>query len=101
MVLNERNVLKFVFAGPRELSRTSLFPFGCSQSLEVELRTMQAHSLQSEGYLVHLDERLSSFSSSTGRNLTGLIAEVARTSTWLHDQNELLMLDNLSLVWRP
>ncbi|XP_019738239.1 scavenger receptor class A member 5 isoform X1 [Hippocampus comes] len=61
------------------------------KSLEVELRTMQAHSLQSEGYLVHLDERLSSFSSSTGRNLTGLIAEVARTSTWLHDHNLLLM----------
>ncbi|XP_061609891.1 scavenger receptor class A member 5 [Phyllopteryx taeniolatus] len=63
---------------------------GLIKSLEVELRSMQTHSLQSEGYLVQLDDRLSSFSSSAGRNLTGLTAEVARTSTWLHDQNLLL-----------
>ncbi|XP_057679625.1 scavenger receptor class A member 5 [Corythoichthys intestinalis] len=60
------------------------------KSLEVELRNMQAHSLQSEGYLVQLDDRLSSFSSSAGRNLTGLTAEVARASTWLRDQKLLL-----------
>lgn len=59
------------------------------QGLEVELRSIQAHSLQSEGYLVQLDDRLSSLSSSTGRNLTGLIAEVSRTSIWLHDQDLL------------
>ncbi|XP_078131409.1 scavenger receptor class A member 5 [Sander vitreus] len=59
------------------------------KSLEVELRSIQANSLQSEGYLVQLDDRLSSLSSSTGRNLTGLTAEVSRASTWLHDQDLL------------
>lgn len=59
------------------------------QGLEVELRSIQAHSLQSEGYLVQLDDRLSSLSSSTGRNLTGLSAEVSRASTWLQDQDLL------------
>ncbi|KAM9840561.1 scavenger receptor class A member 5 [Aulostomus maculatus] len=57
------------------------------KSLELELRTVQAHSLQSEGYLVQLDDRLSSLSSSAGRNLTGLSAEVARTSIWLNEQH--------------
>lgn len=51
---------------------------------------MQAHSLQSEGYLVQLDDRLSSLSSSAGRNLTSLTAEVTRASTWLHDQHLLI-----------
>lgn len=60
------------------------------QGLEVELRSMQAHSLQSEGYLVQLDDRLSSLSSSAGRNLTSLSAEVTRASTWLSDQQLLL-----------
>ncbi|XP_051792605.1 scavenger receptor class A member 5 [Acanthochromis polyacanthus] len=60
------------------------------KGLEVELRSMQAHSLQSEGYLVQLDDRLSILSSSAGRNLTGLSAEVARTSTWLRDHDLLL-----------
>ncbi|XP_077568304.1 scavenger receptor class A member 5 [Stigmatopora nigra] len=60
------------------------------QSLEAELRNTRAQSLQSEGYLVQLDDRLSSLSSSTGRNLTGLSAEVALTSTWLRDQKLLL-----------
>uniref|UniRef100_A0AAQ4NVI3 Scavenger receptor class A member 5 n=1 Tax=Gasterosteus aculeatus aculeatus TaxID=481459 RepID=A0AAQ4NVI3_GASAC len=59
------------------------------KGLEVELRSIQAHSLQSEGYLVQLDDRLSSLSSSTGRNLTGLSAEVSRASTWLQDQDLL------------
>ncbi|XP_044024804.1 scavenger receptor class A member 5 isoform X1 [Siniperca chuatsi] len=60
------------------------------KSLEVELRSIQAHSLQSEGYLVQLDDRLSSLSSSTGRNLTGLSAELSRASTWLRDQDILV-----------
>ncbi|XP_077443993.1 scavenger receptor class A member 5 isoform X1 [Stigmatopora argus] len=60
------------------------------ESLEAELRNTRAQSLQSEGYLVQLDDRLSSLSSSTGRNLTGLSAEVALTSTWLRDQKLLL-----------
>ncbi|XP_061126479.1 scavenger receptor class A member 5 [Syngnathus typhle] len=60
------------------------------KGLEAELRSMHDQSLHSEGYLVQLDERLSSFSSSAGRNLTGLSAEVARTTTWLHDQNLML-----------
>ncbi|XP_037305839.2 scavenger receptor class A member 5 [Pungitius pungitius] len=59
------------------------------KGLEVELRSIQAHSLQSEGYLVQLDDRLSSLSSSTRRNLTGLSAEVSRASTWLQDQDLL------------
>ncbi|KAM8846752.1 scavenger receptor class A member 5 isoform 1-T2 [Synchiropus picturatus] len=58
--------------------------------LEVELRSTRAQSLQSEGYLVHLDERLSSLSSATSRNMTGLSGEVLRASTWLHDQHLLL-----------
>uniref|UniRef100_A0A8D2ZQT2 Scavenger receptor class A member 5 n=1 Tax=Scophthalmus maximus TaxID=52904 RepID=A0A8D2ZQT2_SCOMX len=60
------------------------------KGVEVELRSVQAYSLQAEGYLVQLDDRLSSLSSSAGRNLTGLIAEVARASTWLRDQDHLL-----------
>ncbi|XP_054618090.1 scavenger receptor class A member 5 [Dunckerocampus dactyliophorus] len=60
------------------------------KSLEVDMRSMQAHSLHSEGYLVQLDDRLASFSNSAGRNLTGLSDEVARTSSWLHDQHLLL-----------
>ncbi|XP_028997281.1 scavenger receptor class A member 5 isoform X2 [Betta splendens] len=60
------------------------------KGLEVELRTAQAHSLQSEGYLVQLDDRLSTLSSSAGRNLTGLSVEVARASTWLRNQDLLL-----------
>ncbi|XP_070782136.1 scavenger receptor class A member 5 [Enoplosus armatus] len=60
------------------------------KGLEVELRSIQAHSLQSEGYLVQLDDRLSSLSSATGRNLTGLSAEVSRASTWLRDQDVLV-----------
>ncbi|XP_069579588.1 scavenger receptor class A member 5 [Brachyistius frenatus] len=60
------------------------------KGLQVELRSIQAHSLQSEGYLVQLDDRLSSLSNSAGRNLTGLTAEVTRTSTWLRDHYMLL-----------
>ncbi|XP_034999605.1 scavenger receptor class A member 5 [Hippoglossus stenolepis] len=60
------------------------------KGVEVELRSIQAYSLQSEGYLVQLDDRLSSLSSSASRNLTGLIAEVTRASTWLRDQDRLL-----------
>ncbi|KAG8011379.1 Scavenger receptor class A member 5 [Nibea albiflora] len=60
------------------------------KGLEVELRSIQSHSLQSEGYLVQLDDRLSLLSSSTGRNMTGLITEVSRASTWLRDQDVLL-----------
>lgn len=64
--------------------------FSSLQGLELELRTMQAHSLQSEGYLVQLDDRLSALSSSAGKNLTSLIVEVTRASTWLHNQDLLL-----------
>ena len=60
------------------------------QSLEMELRNLQSHNLQSEGYLVQLDDRLSSLSTSAYRNLSGLGAEVSRTSTWLRDQDILL-----------
>ncbi|XP_068198297.1 scavenger receptor class A member 5 [Antennarius striatus] len=60
------------------------------KSLEMDVRSVQAHSLQSEGYLVHLDDRLSSLSSSTDRNITGLTSEVSRASTWLHTQEILL-----------
>ncbi|MEQ2265180.1 hypothetical protein XENORESO_003477, partial [Xenotaenia resolanae] len=60
------------------------------KGLEVELRDIQANSLQSEGYLVQLDDRLSSFSTSAGRNLTVLSVEVARTSRWLRDHDVLL-----------
>ncbi|CAB1430661.1 unnamed protein product, partial [Pleuronectes platessa] len=60
------------------------------KGVEVELRSIQAYSLQSEGYLVQLDDRLSSLSSSATRNLTGLIAEVTRASTWLRDQDRML-----------
>lgn len=60
------------------------------KGLEIELRSMQAHSLQSEGYLVQLDDRLSSLSNSAGRNLTSLNAEVSRASSWLRDQAVLL-----------
>lgn len=68
------------------LQRLEIFIKG----LEVELRSMQAHSLQSESYLVQLDDRLSSLSSSAGRNLTSLSSEVARASTWLRDHDVLL-----------
>nr|XP_020443235.1 scavenger receptor class A member 5 [Monopterus albus] len=68
------------------LQRLEIFIKG----LEVELRSIQADSLHSESYLVQLDERLSSLSSSTNRNLTGLSADVARASTWLHNQDLLL-----------
>ncbi|CAL8317597.1 unnamed protein product [Merluccius merluccius] len=60
------------------------------KGLESELRMAQAHSLQAESYLVQLDDRLSSLSSSATRNLSGLLAEVSRTSTWLRDQDHLL-----------
>ncbi|XP_027139610.1 scavenger receptor class A member 5 isoform X1 [Larimichthys crocea] len=60
------------------------------KGLEVELRSIQSHSLQSEGYLVQLDDRLSLLSSSTGRNMTGLTTEVSRASTWLREQDVLL-----------
>ncbi|KAF3850164.1 hypothetical protein F7725_019883 [Dissostichus mawsoni] len=52
------------------------------KGLEVELRNLQSNSLQSEGYLVQLDDRLSSLSSSTGRNLTSLSVEVS----WLREK---------------
>uniref|UniRef100_H2RQ97 Scavenger receptor class A member 5 n=1 Tax=Takifugu rubripes TaxID=31033 RepID=H2RQ97_TAKRU len=57
------------------------------KGLELELRNLQAHSHQSEGYLVQLDDRLSSLSSSAERNVSSLISEVSRTSTWLHNQD--------------
>ncbi|XP_020773877.1 scavenger receptor class A member 5 [Boleophthalmus pectinirostris] len=60
------------------------------KGLEMELRSMQAHSLQSEGYLVQLDDRLSSLSNSAGRNLTSLSAQVTRASSWLRDQDSQL-----------
>ncbi|KAM4522176.1 scavenger receptor class A member 5 [Odontesthes bonariensis] len=60
------------------------------KGLEVELRSIQAHSLQSEGYLVQLDDRLSSLSTSAVRNVTSLSAEVTRTSRWLRDHDILL-----------
>lgn len=60
------------------------------KSLEVDLRSMQAHSLQSEGYLVQLDDRLSTLSTSANRNLSGLNTEVSRASIWLRDQDVLL-----------
>ncbi|CAJ1078003.1 scavenger receptor class A member 5 [Xyrichtys novacula] len=60
------------------------------KGLEVDLRSIQAHSLQSEGYLVQLDDRLSTLSSSASRNLTGLNTEVSRASIWLRDQDVLL-----------
>lgn len=44
------------------------------------------HSHQSEGYLVQLDDRLSSLSSSAERNVSSLVSEVSRTSTFLHNQ---------------
>lgn len=55
----------------------------------MELRNVQANSLQSEGYLVQLDDRLASLSTSANRNLTGLGAEVARTSIWLRNHDIL------------
>nr|QZR93778.1 scavenger receptor class A member 5 [Paralichthys olivaceus] len=60
------------------------------KGVEVELRSIQAYSLQSESYLVHLEDKLSSLSSSASRNLTSLIAEVTRASNWLRDQDRLL-----------
>ncbi|CAG12980.1 unnamed protein product, partial [Tetraodon nigroviridis] len=56
------------------------------RGLELELRNLQVHSHQSEGYLVHLDDRLSSLSTSAERNISSLISEVSRTSTLLHNQ---------------
>lgn len=63
-----------------------------AQGLELELRNLQVHSHQSESYLVHLDDRLSSLSSSAERNISSLISEVSRTSTWLHNQDAQLRL---------
>lgn len=60
------------------------------QGLEVELRSIQAHSLQSEGYLVQLDDRLSSLSNSAGKNLTSLSTEMSRTTRRLRDYDVLL-----------
>ncbi|XP_056151041.1 scavenger receptor class A member 5 [Lampris incognitus] len=60
------------------------------KGLETELRSVQAHSLQSEGYLVQLDEKLAILSSSTCRNLTGLSGELAQASRWLRDQDHLI-----------
>ncbi|XP_071778550.1 scavenger receptor class A member 5 [Centroberyx gerrardi] len=60
------------------------------KGLEAELRSIQAQSLHSEGYLVQLDDRLASLSTSTSRNLTGLGAELTRASAWLRDQDHLL-----------
>ncbi|XP_017293658.1 scavenger receptor class A member 5 [Kryptolebias marmoratus] len=60
------------------------------KGLEVELRSIQAQSLQSEDYLVQLDHRLSSLNSYAGRNLTSLSTEVTRTSRWLRDHDVLL-----------
>ncbi|KAM7395063.1 hypothetical protein PAMA_006694 [Pampus argenteus] len=60
------------------------------KGLELDLRSVKTHSLQSEGYLVQLDDRLASLSNSAGRNLTGLSTEVARASIWLRDQDVLL-----------
>lgn len=60
------------------------------KGLEVEFRTIQAHSLQSESYLVQLDDRLSSLSSSTDWNISGLTSEVTRASTWLRNQDSLI-----------
>ncbi|XP_028253863.1 scavenger receptor class A member 5 isoform X2 [Parambassis ranga] len=60
------------------------------KGLEVELRSVQAHSLQSEGYLVQLDDRLSSLSNSLERNLTGLSVEVYRASSRVRDHDHLL-----------
>lgn len=57
-----------------------------TQGLELELRNLQVHSHQSEGYLVHLDDRLSSLSSSAERNISSLISEMSGASTWLHNQ---------------
>ncbi|XP_033932186.1 scavenger receptor class A member 5 isoform X1 [Pseudochaenichthys georgianus] len=69
------------------------------KGLEVELRNLQSNSLQSEGYLVQLDDRLSSLSSSTGRNLTSLSVEVTRASTWLHDQDLLFREASGQVGW--
>ncbi|XP_063758401.1 scavenger receptor class A member 5 [Eleginops maclovinus] len=69
------------------------------KSLEVELRNLQSNSLQSESYLVQLDDRLSSLSSSTGRNLTSLSVEVTRASTWLHDQDLLFRETSGQVSW--
>uniref|UniRef100_A0A1A7WA94 Scavenger receptor class A member 5 n=1 Tax=Iconisemion striatum TaxID=60296 RepID=A0A1A7WA94_9TELE len=60
------------------------------KGLEVELRSLQSNSLQSESYMVNLDDRFSLFSSYAGRNLTNLISEVSRTSRWLRDHDVLL-----------
>ncbi|KAM6915591.1 scavenger receptor class A member 5 [Xenentodon cancila] len=60
------------------------------KGLEVDLRSIQGHSLQSEGYLVQLDDRLSSLSSSAGRNLTSLSSEMSRTTRLLRDHDILL-----------
>lgn len=63
---------------------------GGLQGLEAELQSARARSLQAEAYLVQLDERLSSLSSATCRNLTGLGTDVVRASSWLRDQHVLL-----------
>lgn len=84
-------------SGEWGIMRTLLSPVHLShggvssvQGVEVELRSVQSYSLHSEGYLVQLDDRLSSLSSSATRNLTGLGAEVARASTWLREHDILL-----------
>ncbi|XP_013877750.1 scavenger receptor class A member 5 [Austrofundulus limnaeus] len=61
-----------------------------TKGLELELRSIQANSLQSEDYLVQLDHRLSSLSSYAGRNLTSLSTEVTRTSRLLRDHDAQL-----------
>lgn len=70
-----------------------------AQGLELELRNLQVHSHQSEGYLVQLDDRLSSLSSSAERNISSLISEVSRTSTWLHNQ-EVQLRCTLRKNWK-
>lgn len=70
-----------------------------AQGLELELRNLQVHSHQSEGYLVHLDDRLSSLSSSAERNISSLISEVSRTSTLLHNQEVQLRCTLKKKLW--
>uniref|UniRef100_A0A8C7XRH6 Scavenger receptor class A, member 5 (putative) n=1 Tax=Oryzias sinensis TaxID=183150 RepID=A0A8C7XRH6_9TELE len=57
------------------------------QGLERNLRNVQTHSIQAEGYLAQLEDGLSSLSGATGRNLTSLSEEVKLTSRWLHDHS--------------
>lgn len=71
----------------RDRKKETLLNVFPAQGLELELRNLQVHSHQSEGYLVQLDDRLSSLSTSAERNISSLISEVSRTSTWLHNQD--------------